>query len=780
MRNPHQSCSSKGVQLGVKSLIRVKIALELRVRKQSGRVTAVLALAVCVLWAKLLPAQSDENYQSSISKDYHYAFGDNTPFLPSQALTSSGRFIEPSRFPSAAHCGRCHEDTHREWRQSAHANSFRAPFYTKSVELLIKEKGIESTRHCEGCHNPIALFSGALTPGSKLDRSFDEDGVTCSVCHSIQRIQHVGGTGSYVMGVPSDIVAADGMPIPGEASYDEILAHPDRHSRAVMKDFYRTPEFCAVCHKASIPRMLNGYKWLRAFSVYDEWQQSSWSQETPLPFYKKDTVSTCQTCHMAAVDSSQDYGAKSGKIRSHRFLGANTAIPAFYGYREQLDKVREFLKDAVAVDFFGIEKESPNRKSTPDVVLGEQQFNLAPGETITVDLVIQNRKIGHSLVPEQRDFYECWVEFVATDANGKILYRSGYLEPNGYLEEHAHSYTNRLISSSGEFLNLHQVWNTKAKGYDNTILPGRSDLVRYRFHIPPASHGPLAITAKVTYRRFRRSYTDFVFQSSRDFPITEIASQTVMLNLGPNQRKPRTDQKTELQRWNNYGIALLGQFQYWQAEKVFQKVVQIDPSYADGYINVALAQYSELIENKKEGPDGVGNMSFVNAAYEKYLPALNALGRALQLSPRNPRALYYQGVIYRLQNRLSAAAENQKLLVSAFPRFRQVRQELGYVNYLQKNYSEARSQFQALQSINPDDLTAHYYLSLIYRQLGIKEKADEEGAKYAEQRDDPTVGAIAQEFWRGYPAVGDEVIPYHVHGVSITKQHPSTIGGTLP
>ena len=36
----------------------------------------------------------------------------------------------------------------------AHANSFRAPWYVKNVNMLMKGKGIEYTRHCEGCHNP--------------------------------------------------------------------------------------------------------------------------------------------------------------------------------------------------------------------------------------------------------------------------------------------------------------------------------------------------------------------------------------------------------------------------------------------------------------------------------------------------------------------------------------------------------------------------------------------------------------------------------------------------
>lgn len=710
---------------------------------------------------------------------YDHRFGPN-PFLPSNAKASFEGFLKPSDFPTAEYCGKCHEEAHRQWRQSAHANSFRAPFYVKNVNLLIDGKGIEYTRHCEGCHNPIALFSGALTKGSPINRSFDEDGITCMVCHSIQKIQDTRGTGSYVMGVPAVMVNPDGTPVTKPVSYDDIFHHPDLHKRAVMRDFYRTPEFCVVCHKAALPRMLNGYKWLRAFSVYDEWQQSSWSKESPLPFYKKDEVSTCQTCHMAKVDALHDYGSEQGKIASHRFLGANTAIPAFYGFDEQLQKIQEFLQDNIfGIDIFALNRQKVGNEQLIAPIDG-QTFTIRAGETITANVVIQNKKIGHSLVPEQRDFYESWVEFTAEDSTGKVFYHSGFLDPKGFLEPTAHSYTNRLVSNSGELLDRHQVWETKVKTYDNTILPGRSDLVRYRFWIPSDARGPIKLTAKVNYRRFRKGFTNFILGEPREFPVVAMATQSITLSLGQNEAQKAGDQQKLMLRWNNYGIALLGQQQYGFAEEAFQKAVEIQPTYADGFINIAIAEYSKLIENKREAPDGPGNLSVRNPSYEKFEPALRSLNRALELSPGNLRAIYYQGLIYRLQNRLEQAVKNQLLVIAVYPRLRQARQELGYAYYLQKKYEQAKEQFESLQAINPDDLTAHYYLSLTYEKLGMTKEALEQGAEYAEQKDDPTVGAMAQDFWRSHPDVAGELEPFHVHEQTVRKKYKTTIGGVLP
>src|SRR3954471_1160272 len=236
-------------------------------------------------------------FHDSIAARYNYAFGKDSPFLPSNAMTVNGQFLSPKSFPTAEYCGHCHKEAYHQWRQTAHSNSFRAPWYLKNVNMLIDEKGVQFSRHCEGCHNPVALFSGDLSQGMPKTRPFEEEGVTCSTCHSMQSTDTTG-TGSYVMGIPAVMVDENGEPITQRVSDAEILAHLDRHSKAVMRPLLKTAEFCAACHKAAIPAALDDYKFLRAFTVYDEWQAASFTRQSPLPFYRKASVSTCQTCHM--------------------------------------------------------------------------------------------------------------------------------------------------------------------------------------------------------------------------------------------------------------------------------------------------------------------------------------------------------------------------------------------------------------------------------------------------------------------------------------------------
>jgi len=95
-------------------------------------------------------------FHESIAARYNYAFGKDSPFLPSNATSANGQFFSPKSFPTAQYCGHCHKEAYRQWRQSVHSNSFRAPWYLKNVNMLIDEKGVQYSRHCEGCHNPVA------------------------------------------------------------------------------------------------------------------------------------------------------------------------------------------------------------------------------------------------------------------------------------------------------------------------------------------------------------------------------------------------------------------------------------------------------------------------------------------------------------------------------------------------------------------------------------------------------------------------------------------------
>ena len=308
-----------------------------------------------------------------------------------------------------------------------------------SVNILIRDKtrGIAFARHCDSCHNPIGVISGALTEDSKVDRArFDSDGLTCTTCHSVLSLDSTNGNASLQMGVPAVIVDEKGSAFPaGSLRHDS--SPPERHSKAVMHDLLHKPEFCAACHKANLPATLNDYKFIRAFTAYDEWQQSKFSQRNPLTFYTAD-FTTCQGCHMKRnAITHPDYGAKDGTFVSHRWLAGNTAVPFYYGFDEQLIKTIEFLRagNYLNVDIFAIKKANDDKMIAP---LGRVSYTWPQATRLKPTLLIQNKNIGHSLIPEVRDLYEAWDEFTVKDASGKEIYHSGFLKPDGMLDPRAH------------------------------------------------------------------------------------------------------------------------------------------------------------------------------------------------------------------------------------------------------------------------------------------------------------------------------------------------------
>jgi tetratricopeptide (TPR) repeat protein len=698
-------------------------------------------------------------FHDSVSGRYNYAFGKESPFLPSNAMSVNGQFLNPRSFYTAQYCGHCHQEAYHQWRESVHSNSFRAPWYLKNVNMLIDEKGVQFSRHCEGCHNPVALLSGDLSQGMPKKRPFEDEGITCSTCHSIQTTDATG-TGSYVMGVPAVLVDESGAPVVRPVSDSEILSHLDRHSQAVMRPLYRTAEFCAACHKAAIPTSLDDYKWLRAFSVYDEWQGASFTKQSPLPFYRKDQAFTCQTCHMPREklpEDSQDPGAKDGALVSHRWLGGNTLNPAYYKYSEQSEKLARFLRDGAQgtgvlnVDIFALEKEGapagdPNALIAP---LGLTGFSLSPSEILIANVVIQNKGIAHSLVPEQRDFYEAWVDFTVKNESGKVLAESGFIQPDGNLDPSAHSFTNRLINIKGELNDIHQIWHNRVLAYNNSIQSGRSQLVRYRFRLPKEVSGKVSLTATVRYRRFNQHFVDFAMDqpAGKHYPlsIVDIATSTKTLSIGENKPvAPEPGENPAWMRWNNYGIGLLDALQYEASVHAFEHVAALRPDYADACTNMAI----------------------VEIAWERYNDAKPHLAKALELLPGDPRALYYRAIVERNAGQINEAIEDLKAMLAKYPLAKDGIRELGFSYYQQHDYPKARDMYERLRAIDPDDLAAHYQLAILYRRLGEKEKAAIESAKFADQKDDPTASEYALQFLRKHPEVASESVVWHAHDLT--------------
>jgi tetratricopeptide (TPR) repeat protein len=139
------------------------------------------------------------------------------------------------------------------------------------------------------------------------------------------------------------------------------------------------------------------------------------------------------------------------------------------------------------------------------------------------------------------------------------------------------------------------------------------------------------------------------------------------------------------------------------------------------------------------------------------------LGQALKLAPDNSRALYYRALLKRNEGDLEGAIADLRLVAKAFPRSRDAHRELGFSLYQQHKYAEALAEYAIVQTIDPDDLAAHYILAILYRRLGEKDKAAQQAAIFADQKDDPAANTYALEYLRKHNEVASESVPWHTH-----------------
>src|SRR5262249_38100279 len=155
----------------------------------------------------------------------------------------------------------------------------------------------------------------------------------------------------------------------------------------------QTAEFCSSCHKVHLDVPVNHYRWIRGFNDYDNWQASGVSGQGARSFYYPPKSQKCADCHMPLV-ASDDFGNIAGKVHSHRFPAANTALPVAYGDHEQLKVIKKFLTDNIlSIDIFSLapaEKQGrgaaaaalPNDVSTSFAVGEEAEVSAPKGELV--------------------------------------------------------------------------------------------------------------------------------------------------------------------------------------------------------------------------------------------------------------------------------------------------------------------------------------------------------------------------------------------------------------
>ncbi|HVR09234.1 MAG TPA: tetratricopeptide repeat protein [Thermoanaerobaculia bacterium] len=486
--------------------------------------------------------------------------GPKSPFFPSSAKTNVGGIIPADFFTQSDTCGECHKDIYRQWKSSVHHfASFNNQFYRKSIEYMQDVVGTQPSKWCAGCHDHAVFFNGRFERPIKeqIDTEEARAGLACTSCHAITHVDSsMGNGGNTVAYPPLHELAASRNPVLRRVNHFLTYLNPEPHRETFMKPFMRldSAEFCSGCHKVHLDVPVNHYRWFRGFNDYDAWQASGVSGQGARAFYYPKESKTCGGCHMPLVDS-QDPGNKHGKVHSHRFAAANTALPFVNHDQEQLQVVEKFLKSGfLTVDIFAISPEDPagpgeqmirrveDREAGPQLAstfaVGDEAqaagpailrdvgklaapldaeakrgFAARPGSTVRVDVVARTRTIGHFFPGGTVDAFDVWLELVGRDATGRVVYWSGAVEDGGKgpVEPGAHFYRSVQLDGAGNIINKRNAWQSRSVLYVRLIPPGAADVAHYRVHIPADARGPITFEARMNYRKFSHYYTQFAY-----------------------------------------------------------------------------------------------------------------------------------------------------------------------------------------------------------------------------------------------------------------------------
>src|SRR2546425_983084 len=748
--------------------------------------------------------------------------GPQGKFFPSSAQTKQGINIPSKYFMKSDACQRCHADIYAQWNSSMHHfSSFNNQWYRKSIEYMQDVAGVRSSKWCAGCHDPALLYSGLFdTPIKQIvDRPEARAGLGCLMCHSIVEVKGTMGQGDFFLEYPKlHELAASENPLVRKLHDFVVRLNPEPHRRTFLKPFMRadTAEFCSSCHKVHLDVPVNRYRWIRGFNEYDNWQASGVSGQGARAFYYPKSPMNCADCHMPAVPSFDD-GNVNGLVHSHRFPGANTAVPTANQDQAQYEFAKKFLQDKqLTVDIFAIspagkETNAPARNefgkpelsttfavgeesdiSLPKGPAGEVRPITAPidrtnaavqrGDDARVDVVVRTRKVGHFFPGGTIDAFDVWLELQATDEKGQTIFWSGRVEDNGKgpVEPGAHFYRSLLIDAHGNLINKRNAWANRASVYIHLIPPGAADTVHYRLHVPDSTGEKITLHAKLNYRKFMWWNTQFSFASLED-PSQPHGSTTPDYD----DRKWAFTGDTSSVSGNLKTIPNLPIITVAEDTKNIKVLPRSAPApqpqvqlakddwtrwndygiglFLQGDLKGAQAAFLKVSEADPRNPDGWVNIGRALVQEGDTDGARKVLDKALAINPQLARANFFYARVLREEGKYDEAASHLQVVLAQYPRDRVVRNELGRVLFLQKRYAGAAKEFEATLSIDPEDLQAHYNLMLCYNGLGDDAKANEHKTRYLRFKADESSQAITGPYRQAHPEDNNERQPIHEH-----------------
>jgi len=748
--------------------------------------------------------------------------GPGSPFFPSSIVTNTGKTIPSEFFMDSKGCGDCHKEIYKEWNSSAHHfASFNNQFYRKSIEYMQDVAGnTQSSKWCAGCYDHALLLNGRWERPVKeqIDTPEAQNGLGCMSCHSIAKVDSSMGNAGFTMEFPPlHELANTKNPYLRQLNHFLTYLNPEPHRRTFLKPFMRedSAEFCASCHKVHLDVPVNNYRWVRGFNDYDNWQASGVSGQGARSFYYPKQTSTCSGCHMPLVPAREP-GSHNGKLHSHRFAAANTALALVNQDLEQRTAVEAFLKSGfMSVDIFAIspvsgrsgDAEMLRRKpDTPQAMssfaVGEEAEHsgptvlrevgdlaapvdhagakLNPGQTARVDVVVRTRKIGHFFPGGTVDAFDVWLELEGCDATGRPVFWSGRVDDNGKgpVEPGAHFYKSYQLDGDGNPINKRNAFQMRSVLYVHLIPPGAADVAHFRVKIPADAQGPITFTAKLNYRKFTHYYTQYSYagkpEPNQSPNLLDVNHNSLKYSFLP-QDIPQNVSGMIKDRIPDLPITViaqatatvpLGKPEWKPVAGAADRERWNDYGIGlllQGDLKGAEYAFRKVTEAEPKYPDGWLNVARALIQEGETDAAKPFIAKALALDSSLARTYYFRALIEKADGDYDAALRSLRVAESKYPRDRVVVNQIGRILFLQRKYKEALAALDHVSQVDPEDLQMHYTRMLCYRGLGDRTNAETEEALFRRFKADESSQTITARARMLSPEDNNERQSIHDH-----------------
>jgi len=643
-------------------------------------------------------------------------------------------------------CGQtgCHPAIVDQWRQSSHAWSHNGATYRTALAAAGLKLGSGGVKWCAGCHAPLSLPSDSSNPGEAPTEANERVSVSvdCLSCHAMSHVADTSGNGRARYSPPA-IYPFAGSKSAGEQWLNGFLVRlrPTPHKAGLSGPRGSAGSVsCAPCHRLSVGPLQNQYKFMRFDNTWGDWQASSYSGESAHTFTAQPFSKGCVDCHMPT-----EAGA-SGPIHNHAGISKLPSV------RSRL--VSGLGTEPMHVEIFAMRRgEDKNGRELLDAPLASSQVVVTSGQTVTLDVLVENRGIGHAFPGGMPVMPRAWLDISVADRSGHPVSVATGLTAQAA----THHYGLLALDRNGKPVSQDDFYAMVAPISNRTIPAGEGEVARFRLKVPVRTNGELRITAKLHSRmeeaRAGKADQSIAEETAQSEVIAEHSVTLKVIDQGAaSSRVPlATPDPTSAPRFYAYGVALLRPDaepeQLSQARSAFQQALRLrprNPEYmialgrtflADGDLLSARAQFELALKSDARSPGArawLGNALLRMGQFEKALTILNAL---LQEYPRDRLLLLDIGLCY-LKN---------------------------------AQFDQASVAFNRSLEVDPDDASAHYNLMRCYTAMNRLTDARREEAIFRALQDDEPLSTIVEPYLQKHPEVRRESLRMHVHDLSSAK-----------